>query len=91
VSFFSPELELPRSLGTHNNYWLWGRNAAAPDVVLAVDRNDQRLREHFADVRHSTRIECTYCPPGLSDASVWLCRKPNKPWDEIWNELKDFS
>jgi hypothetical protein len=82
---------LPRSLGTHNNYWLWGRNAEPPEVVLAVARDDRTLLEHFGNVRHATRIDCTYCPPELSKTSVWICRDPNKRWEEIWNELKDFS
>lgn len=91
VNFFSRQLDLPRSLGTHNNYWLWGRNATPPEVVLAVDRTDERLREHFSHVEQSTRINCAYCPPELNETSVWICRQPNKPWDEIWQQLKDFS
>lgn len=91
ASFFSEELDLPRVLGTHNHYWLWGRDATPPDVVLAVANDDEKLLEHFEDVRHSTRVDCTYCPPELSQTSVWICRVPNKPWEEIWQTLRDFS
>jgi hypothetical protein len=44
IDFFGPELGLPRAIGTHNQYGLWGPEAAAGGLLLVVaDEQNPRI------------------------------------------------
>lgn len=44
IDFFGPRLGLPRAIGTHNQYGLWGPQAAADGLLLVVaDEREPRI------------------------------------------------
>jgi hypothetical protein len=90
INVLGPALGLPRGIGIHNNYWLWGPGPADRNVFLVVTPNDSTLLTVFASVEHAAEIECDWCMPFLRAKSVYLCRDPHRPLVELWPELKKF-
>jgi len=91
LNFFGPNRGLPRAIGTHNNYWLWGPQRYSGDLMIVVSDSEERLRRRFGNVVLSRRIECEYCMPVVRSKSVFVCREPRQPLPAMWPELKDYS
>lgn len=91
INFYGPKLGLPRAIGTHNSYWLWGPSPDSGEVMIAVSGSEERLRRWFDDVVRSRPIECEYCMPVLRAKFVYVCRSPRRLLWRAWAELKDYS
>jgi hypothetical protein len=81
---------LPRSVGYHNHYWMWGPGDETGELMIVVHESEAQLREWFAEVERVGEIECEYCMPALSAKSVYLCGRPRRPLAELWPELKSY-
>ena len=79
---------LPRSIGTHNQYWLWGPGAATGDVMIVVHEDPTQLARWFETCELERPIDCAYCMEPMRAKSVYLCRKTRHPIAELWPEMK---
>jgi hypothetical protein len=50
-------------LSGHNNYWLWGPGDREVTTVIAVNADEEGLREVFEEVELAARVDCGYCMP----------------------------
>ena len=91
VNFFGAELELPRAIAGHNNYWLWGPGDASGEVLLAVAWTDAKLRDWYEDVDRVAEIDCEYCLPDVDRLAVYVCRRPRRPLSDWWPETKRYE
>jgi hypothetical protein len=91
LNFFGPERGLPRAIGTHNNYWLWGPQRYSNETLIVVSDSEESLRRRFGEVVLSRRIECEYCMPAVRNKAVYTCRAPRRLLPAIWPEIKDYS
>lgn len=91
VNFFGPRRGLPRAIGGHNNYWLWGPGEAQPEVVLAIAPSGEPLAEFCGRVERAAEIDCEYCMPWVARLAVFTCRDPRHSLAEVWPELKHFE
>ena len=91
IDRLGPQRRLPsRSIGTHNQYWLWGPGDATGELVLAVRESQSELEQWFHRCDRVAEIECPYCMPMLAAESVFLCRDPRRPLREMWAEMKIY-
>jgi 4-amino-4-deoxy-L-arabinose transferase-like glycosyltransferase len=90
VNFFGPERGLPRAIGGHNNYWLWGPGDASGKVVLMIDDDAEGLREIFERVERVAEVDCRYCMPDVNRLAVFVARGIKRPIAEVWPELKHY-
>jgi 4-amino-4-deoxy-L-arabinose transferase-like glycosyltransferase len=91
INFFGPELGLPRAIGGHNNYWLWGPGDASGEVLLAVAQTDRQLREWYEVVDRVAEVDCAYCMPDVDRLAVYVCRRPRLPIAEWWPEVQRYE
>ena len=77
-----------RSIGTHNQYWLWGPGDATGELVLVVRESQAELEQWFRRCDRVAEIDCPYCMPMLQAEAVFLCRDPRRPLRELWPEMK---
>jgi len=90
VNFFGPALGLPHAISAHNNYWLWGPRPYTGEVMLVLAHSDTELRAQYDEVDRTGAITCEYCLPQLSTLSVYVCRRPRRPFAETWPALKNY-
>ncbi len=90
INLFGPATGLPNAISGHNNYWLWGPGDATGEVVLAIARSDDGLREMFDEVTLGAPIDCGYCIPNEDANSVYICRGLKAPLPELWPRIKHF-
>ncbi|HVN38804.1 MAG TPA: glycosyltransferase family 39 protein [Myxococcota bacterium] len=89
IDRLGPRRGLPsRSIGIHNQYWLWGPGDATGQLMLVVHESQAELERWFRQCDRVAEIECPYCMPMLSAESVFLCRDARRPLRELWPEMK---
>jgi hypothetical protein len=81
---------LPRAIGRHNSYWLWGPGNASGELVLTVWGDEDELREWFESCEKRGAIECPYCMEQMQAQSVYLCHHARRPLSALWPALKVY-
>jgi 4-amino-4-deoxy-L-arabinose transferase-like glycosyltransferase len=81
---------MPRAIGNHNTYWLWGPGATSGEVMIVVWPRDEDLSWWFEDVEHVADFDCAYCLASLTRQSVYVGRDPHRPLAETWPALKNY-
>jgi hypothetical protein len=89
LELLAPRYGLPTVTSGHNNYALWG--PPETDVVIAVAWSRRRLDAAFAEVEEVARVTNRL---GIvnesSQQTIYVCRRPRRPWAELWPELRFF-
>jgi hypothetical protein len=88
IDLLGPRRGLPRSIGTHNQYWLWGPGDATGELMLVVGESQQEVERWFRQCVRSAEIECPYCMPMFDAEAVFVCRDARRPMRELWPEMK---
>jgi hypothetical protein len=91
IDFFGKEFGLPKSIGSHNNYWLWGPRNSTTDVVIILGGTMEDHRDDFASCDLVGVSTCTYCMPYENNVNIFLCRGLQVPWKDIWKEVKHYE
>lgn len=91
IDFYGKELGLPKTISTHNNYWLWGPGKYTGEIVIILAKDLGELREHFKSVELIETIPCEYCMPYEADTQVFMCRGLKQPMQELWKSIKSFG
>ena len=90
VNYFGRDRGLPRAIGGHNSYWLWGPGDASGEVVLVISDDGEQLREIFERVDRVAEVDCRYCMPDVDRLAVWVSRGMKRPIAEVWPSLKRY-
>ncbi len=90
VNLWGPAARLPRAIGSHNNYWLWGPGETSGEVMIVVWPRDRDLSWWFADVERVAEFDCPYCVHSLTKQSVYVGRSPKRRLAEMWPDRKEY-
>ena len=91
IDFFGKEFGLPKSIGSHNNYWLWGPRNYTGEVTIILGGTMEDHRDDFASCELAGVSTCTYCMPYENNVGIFLCRGLKVPWKDIWKEVKHYE
>src|SRR5215831_9518074 len=82
---------LPKAIGGHQSYWLWGpRNYTGQNMIILGD-TEQRAHQWFDEVTVVQQLHHPYAPP-WENKPVLLCRKPKfSSLKDIWPKLKNWN
>jgi hypothetical protein len=91
IDFFGPRYGLPKAIGNHQNYWIWGPRDYTGESVIILGAGSQRDIE--TRCTSYSIIGNTNDP--LSRPDEWLpiyhCRGLKTSLQQIWPELKHWS
>jgi hypothetical protein len=79
---------LPRAIGMHNQYWLWGPGDATGELMIVVHGSTDQLLRWFQHCDREREIDCPYCMEAMDAKAVHLCRNPRAPLKQLWPEMK---
>lgn len=91
IDFFGRQYGLPRSIGKHNNYWIWDPGHYNGEVLLILGGDLEDHVGDFASVEQVGVSDCTYCMPYENHVGIFLCRGLNKPVSEVWPEERNYE
>jgi len=91
INYYGPKLGLPRAVSQHNNYFLWGVDSTAGEVVLTIGHSTDDLKQVFDSVAVMATVESEWAMPEEAHCQIHLCTGLKYPFEEIWNNGKVFD
>jgi hypothetical protein len=91
IDFFGPRYGLPKSIGKHQNYFLWGPRDYTGECVITIGEKLEDVSKSFDQVEQAATFTHPYVLPHENDLPIFLCRKPKRPLKEIWPQVKCYS
>jgi hypothetical protein len=91
IDFYSKKYNLPKSIGRHNNYWLWGPRGYTGELVIVLGGDLRDKQEIFESVTVADTVRSQYCMPYENDLSIYICRKLKTPLAELWPTLRHYD
>jgi hypothetical protein len=89
LEYWSRRYDLPPVYSVHNNYWLWGPPPANRDVMIVVNNRRELLEELFDEVIEAAVAKSPHAME--SHMTIWICRGPKRPVEEIWKDFKSYG
>jgi hypothetical protein len=82
---------LPRAVGSHNNYWLWGPGGWDGDVMIIIggDRDDNA--EWFESVVVVDSVDHPLAMPYERHLDISIARRLKMPPGQAWARLKRYN
>lgn len=91
IDFFGAKYGLPKSIGNHNSYWIWGPRNTTGEVVIVLGGNPEDHRKSFGEVTVVDTATCSYCMPYENYLAISLCRRLKIPLQEAWARGKHYE
>jgi hypothetical protein len=91
IDFFGPKYGLPKAIGNHQNYWIWGpRDYTGESLIVLGDGNERNMQTKCASY---SVIGSTKDP--LSRRDEWLpiyhCRGFKRNLQTVWPDMKHWD
>ncbi|MGO1974740.1 MAG: glycosyltransferase family 39 protein [Propionibacteriaceae bacterium] len=80
---YAEEYGLPSAHSSNRGYGYFDPPTDDQDVVVYFGSDPDELRPYFNSIERAA--------DGGEDASVWICRGMEQPWQEVWPELRNLE
>jgi hypothetical protein len=91
LDFFGRHYGLPRSIGKHNSYWVWGPREYSGELMLVLGGGLKDKQEKFTRVDIVGTVAAQYCLPYENHLNIYLCRGPRVPLPQAWGKMKSYE
>ena len=91
IDFYSRKYALPKSIGSHNNYWLWGPRKYTGELVIVLGGDLKGKTDRFESVTIADTVRNMYAMPYENNLAIYVCRNLKMPLKELWPELKHYE
>ncbi len=91
IDYYGKKLGLPPSIGSHNNYWVWGTGERRAEPLIILGGKAEDHAKVFESVTLMTTSECRYCMPYENKVPVYLCRGMKEGLDSVWPRVKHYE
>ena len=81
---------LPPVVSGHNQYGMWATRGLDPDVLLAINRDVDEVKDNCPTAQVVGRFGAPYVMPFENDAPITLCRGLHPSLARIWPEIKFY-
>jgi hypothetical protein len=92
VDFYGPEYGLPKSIGNHLTYWLWGPRNYTGEIMIILGDTREGASHWFEIVEEVAAVGHPYAMR-QEHFQVLLCRRP-KQWknlQQVWPLIKNYN
>ena len=92
IDIIGPRYGLPKAIGGHQSYWLWGPRNYTGQTVIVLGSTPEREAQNFREVTVVAELHNPYAPP-WENRPVLLCRSPKnfRTVQEIWSKVKHWD
>jgi hypothetical protein len=91
IDFFGAAYGLPKSIGCHNSYWLWGPRQYNGDLVLILGGELKDKQEKFESVVVADSVSTRYCMPYENNLKIYVCRNLKQRLPDVWSMMKSYN
>lgn len=91
IDFFGQQYGMPKSIGTHNNYWIWGPRNYTGNVVIILGGTLEDHVNDFESVELAGVSTCTHCMPYENNVNIFICRGFKYNMKDVWIHEKHYD
>jgi hypothetical protein len=91
IDYYGREYGLPKAIGTHNNYWIWGPREYTGEVLIIMGGTYEDHVGDFEEVKLAGVSDCQYCMPYEDNMNIFIARKLKAPLAEVWHVVKHYD
>ncbi len=91
IDFFGEQYGLPKSIGTHNNYWIWGPRDYNGDVLIILGGVFEDHKDDFESVALAGVSNCEHCMPYENKMNIFICRGLKHAVKDVWGHEKHYD
>jgi 4-amino-4-deoxy-L-arabinose transferase-like glycosyltransferase len=91
IDFFGEQYGLPKSIGNHNSYWIWGPRQYTGEVVIILGGKLSDHQDDFETCQLAATSNCAHCMPYENHVNIFICHGLKKPMGSIWAEEKHYE
>lgn len=91
IDFFGEAYGLPKSIGSHNNYWHWGTREYTGEIVLILGGTLEEHKDDFETCELARVSTCNYCMPYENNVNIFICRGLKIPLKKAWASTKHYD
>jgi hypothetical protein len=88
IDFFGGQYGLPKSIGGHQTYWLWGPRNYTGEIIIVLGDRRASLEPKCASVQE---FDVTFSPYALEQSPIFLCRGLKWNLQQEWPKLKNWD
>ena len=88
IDFYGGKYGLPKTISTHNSYWLWGPRDYTGDVMITVGVKRESLAQGFGEVTLADTVKNDYVVWYENDQPVFVWRGPKISLNKMWPRIK---
>jgi len=89
IDFYGPKLGLPKAIGGHQNYFLWGPRGATGDVLIVLGEGSRAaLESKCRSVEVAAVLNDRYAMP-YENRPIYVCRGIDLAG--LWPQLKNWN
>jgi hypothetical protein len=90
IDLLGPKYGLPKAIGNHQSYWLWGPRNYTGEIVIVLGDRPERAQRWFQEVTVAAELNHPYARPS-ENRPVLLCRGLKSNLQDIWPKLKNWD
>lgn len=91
IDLLGAKYSLPKAISGHNNYYFWGTNGHAGEVVILFGQNAESTKTMFGTVEQVATISNVHAVAAENRLPVYICRRPKAPLREILPLLRYYE
>ncbi len=91
IDLLGAKYGLPKAIGKHQNYFLWGPRDYTGEILITVGERLTDVRKVYSEVEQAATFTNDYVMPYENNMPIFICRRPRAPLKEIWPEVKCYS
>ena len=87
IDLLGPKYGLPKAIGGHQSYWLWGPRNYTGEILIVLGDRPEDLRRFCNEVEVAAELYHPYARPS-ENRPVLLCRGLKWNLQEVWPRVK---
>jgi len=90
IDLLGPKYGLPKSIGVHQSYWLWGPRNYTGEIMIVLGDRPEALAQSCSNVEVVAELNEPYAS-AFERHPVLLCRGLKQNLQQVWPQLKDWD
>jgi hypothetical protein len=90
IDLLGPKYGLPKSIGVHQSYWLWGPRDYTGEITIVLGDSPEDLAQWCQSVEVGADLRPAYARP-REQWTVLVCRGLKGNLKEIWPQIKNWN
>jgi hypothetical protein len=90
IDLLGPRYGLPRAIGTHQSYYLWGPREYTGEIMIVLGRRPKDVERYFDSVEVGAELHTPNAPP-WENRPILICHGLKQNLRELWPKIKNWD